>query len=62
MRIMTGVEYLMQRTGDGRTSRVLSGRTIEGSGDAVCSLHHARVDEERRFFGLASKLRSTVYQ
>jgi hypothetical protein len=31
--------------------RVLSGRTIERSGDAVCDLHRARGDEERGFFG-----------
>jgi hypothetical protein len=33
---------------------------IERSGDAVCGLHHARGDEERGFFGLASKPRSMV--
>jgi hypothetical protein len=41
----------MQRTEDGRTGRVLSGRTIERLSGAVCSLHRARVDEERRFLG-----------
>jgi hypothetical protein len=39
----------VQRTGDGRTGRVLGGRAIERSGDAVCDLHHARGDEERGF-------------
>jgi hypothetical protein len=33
------------------TGRVLSVRMIERSGDAVCDLHHARGDEERRFLG-----------
>jgi hypothetical protein len=49
MRIMAGVGDLVQRTGDGRIGRVLGGQTIERSSDAVCSLHHARGDEERRF-------------
>jgi hypothetical protein len=51
MRIMAGVGDLMQRTGDGYTSRVLSARAIERSGGAVCGLHHARGDEEREFLG-----------
>jgi hypothetical protein len=41
----------VQRTGDGRTGRVLDSRAIERSGGAVCSLHRARRDEERRFLG-----------
>jgi hypothetical protein len=49
MRIMAGVGDLVQRTEDGRIGRVLGGQTIERSSDAVCSLHHARGDEERRF-------------
>jgi hypothetical protein len=40
-RIMVGVGDLVQRIGDGRTSRVLSGRVIERSNDAVCGLHRA---------------------
>jgi hypothetical protein len=32
---------LVQRTGDGRTGRVLSGQTFEMSGGAVCGLHLA---------------------
>jgi hypothetical protein len=31
--------------------RVLGGRTIERSGDAVCGLHHAREDDEHEFLG-----------
>jgi hypothetical protein len=42
------------------TSRVLGGRTIERSGDAVCGLHCTQGDEERVSLGLASKPRSTV--
>jgi hypothetical protein len=34
---------------DGRTGRVLFGRTIERSGDTVCDLHRAREVEEREF-------------
>jgi hypothetical protein len=51
MRIMAGVGDLMQRTGDSCTGRVLSGRMIRRSGDAMCGLHRARGDEERRFLG-----------
>jgi hypothetical protein len=51
MRIVAGVEDLIQRTGDGRTSRILGGRMIERSGDAVCGLHRVREDDERRFLG-----------
>jgi hypothetical protein len=50
-RIVAGIGDLVQRTGDGRTSRVLGGRAVERSGDAVCSLHHARGAEERGFLG-----------
>jgi hypothetical protein len=46
-----GVGDLVQRTRDGHTGRVLSGRAIERSGGAVCSLHRARGDEKHRFFG-----------
>jgi hypothetical protein len=51
MRIVAGVVDLIQKTGDGRTCRILSGRTIGRSGDAVCGLYHACGDEERGFFG-----------
>jgi hypothetical protein len=50
-RIVAGVGDLVHRTGDGRRSRVLGGRVIERSGDAVLGLHHARGDEERVFLG-----------
>jgi hypothetical protein len=50
-RIMVGVGDLVQRTGDGRTGRVLGGRTIERSSDAMCGLHRTRGDEERGFLG-----------
>jgi hypothetical protein len=42
------------------TYRVLDGRTIERSGDAMYGLHRAQGDEEHIFLGLASKSRSTV--
>jgi hypothetical protein len=41
----------VQRTRDGRIGRVLSDRTIERSGDIVCSVYHARQDEEHVFLG-----------
>jgi hypothetical protein len=44
MRIMAGVGDLVKRTGDGRTGRVLGGRTVKRSGGAVCGLHLARGD------------------
>jgi hypothetical protein len=51
MRVVAGIGDLVQRIGDGRTGRVLGGRTIERSGGAVCGLHRARGDEERGFLG-----------
>jgi hypothetical protein len=51
MRIVAGVGDLMQRIRDGRIGRVIGGRTIERSGDAVCGLHRARGDEEHVFLG-----------
>jgi hypothetical protein len=51
MRTMAGVGDLVQRTGDGRTGRVLGGRAVERSGGTVCGLHRAREDKERRFLG-----------
>jgi hypothetical protein len=51
MRIVAGVGDLLQRIRDGCTGRVLGGRTIGRSDDAVCGLHRARRDEEREFHG-----------
>jgi hypothetical protein len=50
-RIMVGVGDLVQRTGDGRTGRVLGGQAIERSSGAVCGLHRARGDKKRGFLG-----------
>jgi hypothetical protein len=50
-RIMAGVGDLVQRTGDGRTDRILGGWAIERSGGTVCGLHRARGDEKREFLG-----------
>jgi hypothetical protein len=50
-RIVAGVGDLVQRTGGGRTSRILGGRAIERSNDIVCGLHRACGDEERGFLG-----------
>jgi hypothetical protein len=50
-RIVVGVGDLMQRTEDGCTGQVLSGRTIERSGDVMCDLHCAREDREHMFLG-----------
>jgi hypothetical protein len=41
---VTGVGDLVQRIGDGRTGRVLDGRAVERSGDAVSGLHLTRED------------------
>jgi hypothetical protein len=49
MRFVAGVGDIVHRIRDGRTGRVLSGRTIERSGGAVCGLHHAHRDEEHEF-------------
>jgi hypothetical protein len=51
MRIVAGVGDLVQRTGDGRTGRVLGGRLIERMGGAVCGLYHAHGGEECEFLG-----------
>jgi hypothetical protein len=40
-RTVAVVGDLVQRTGDGRTGRVLGGRAVERSGGAVCGLHLA---------------------
>jgi hypothetical protein len=49
MRIVEGVGDLIQRNGDSRTGRVLSGRTIKESGDTVCGLYCAHEDKKREF-------------
>jgi hypothetical protein len=41
MRTVAGVGDLVQRTGDGRTGRVLDGLAVERSGGIVCDLHLA---------------------
>jgi hypothetical protein len=51
MRIVAGVEDLVQRTRNGRTGRVLGGQGIKKSGGAVCDMHRARGDDERGFLG-----------
>jgi hypothetical protein len=51
MTIVTRVGDLVQRTGDGRTGRVLGSRTIERSGGTMCGLHRAHGDEDRGFLG-----------
>jgi hypothetical protein len=43
------------------TGRILGGRMVERSGDAVCGLYHAQEDKEHEFLGLASKPRSVVW-
>jgi hypothetical protein len=50
-RNMIGVGDPVQRTGDGRTGRVLGGRAIDRLGGTVCGLHRACGDEECRFLG-----------
>jgi hypothetical protein len=43
-RIVVEVGDLVQKTEDGHTDRVLSGRAVERSGGAVCGLHLALGD------------------
>jgi hypothetical protein len=43
-RTVAGVGDLVQRIGDGYTGRVLGGRAVERSGDAVCGQYRARGD------------------
>jgi hypothetical protein len=50
-RTVVGVGDLVHRTGDGRTCRVLGGRTVKRLGCAVCGLHLARGDWECGFLG-----------
>jgi hypothetical protein len=51
MRIMVRVGDLMQMTRDNRTDRVLGGRTIGRSSDAMYNMHRARGDEKHGFLG-----------
>jgi hypothetical protein len=44
IRTVAGVGDLVQRTGGGRTGRVLGGRAVERSGGTVCGLHLTRGD------------------
>jgi hypothetical protein len=50
-RTVAGVRDLVQRTGDGRTGRVLGGWAVERLGGAVCGLHLACGDLDRGFLG-----------
>jgi hypothetical protein len=43
-RTVEGLGDPVQRTGDGRTGRVLSGQAVERLGSAVCGLHLTRGD------------------
>jgi hypothetical protein len=43
-RTVAGVGDLVQKIGDGRTGRVLDGRSVDRSGGVVCGLHLARGD------------------
>jgi hypothetical protein len=49
MRIVVGVGDLVQKTGHGRTGRVLDRRAIERLGGTVCGLHRAHGDDKRGF-------------
>jgi hypothetical protein len=51
MRVVAGVEDMIQRTENGRTGRVLDGRAIERPGGTMCGLHRAREDEKHEFIG-----------
>jgi hypothetical protein len=42
---------IVEDQGWSNTNRVLGGRTIRRSGDAVCGLHCAYRDEEHEFLG-----------
>jgi hypothetical protein len=51
MRIIAEDWGWSHRSGNGRIGQVLSGRTIERSGDAVYGMHYAYGDEECEFLG-----------
>jgi hypothetical protein len=61
-RIVAGVGDLVQRTGNGRTYRVLGGRMIGRPNNVVCGLPRTHGEEECKFHGWASKPSSTVCQ
>jgi hypothetical protein len=44
MRTVAGIGDLVQRTGDGRTGRVLGGRAVERPGGTMCCLLLAHGD------------------
>jgi hypothetical protein len=48
---VTRVGDLVQKIRDGHTGRVLGGRAVERSGDAVYGLHLTCGDKERGFLG-----------
>jgi hypothetical protein len=48
-RIMIVVGDRVRRIGDGHICRVLGGRTIRRSGDFLCCLYRAQIDEKRGF-------------
>jgi hypothetical protein len=50
-RIVAGVGDLVQKTGYGRTGRVLGARAIERSGGTMYDLHRAHGDEKHGFLG-----------
>jgi hypothetical protein len=56
IRIVTGVENLVQRIEDGHTVQLLDDRTIEISGGAVCSLHRTRGTRNTSFLSLKTKV------
>jgi hypothetical protein len=49
MKIVARVGDLVQRTGDGRISQILSSQTIERSDDVMCDLYCAHEDKKRGF-------------
>jgi hypothetical protein len=51
MRIVAGVGDLLQMIENGHTGRILGGRVIEKSDDAICGMHRACGDEECIFLG-----------
>jgi NCAIR mutase (PurE)-related protein len=50
-RIVAGVGDLLQMIENDHIGRILGGRVIEKSDDAICGMHRACGDEERIFLG-----------